>query len=129
MSSLKVLKVKYDKLKYFDKKSLQVNKVKASLIERDDEKEQLKFYEELKLVRKLLTIQAYKHCQNTYDIIENPKGIITKIQFKRGVTSKIAEESEDGACLIAGIPAQYMNEKEFELIEKLYEFIQKELHI
>ena len=111
-------------LHYFDS-DLQINKEKVQNISSINSNEHKRFYGELKVVRKLLTIHTYTQCSNSYDIIENPKQIITKEQFKKNVTSPVAEKAEDGTIVVGTIPAQYMPEDEFELMLEVYNELKK----
>lgn len=113
---------KIQKLHYFDS-DLQINKEKVQNISSADSNEHKKFYTELKIVRKLLTIHTYLQCANSYDIIENPRQIISKEQFRRNVTSSIAEKAEDGTIVVGSIPAQYMPEDEFEIMVEIYNLL------
>ena len=111
-------------LHYFDS-DLNINKEKVQNISTTNSNEHKKFYGELKLVRKLLTIHTYVQCANSYDIIENPKQIITKEQFRKNVTSSVAEKAEDGTIVVGAIPAQYMPEDEFEIMLEVYNLLKK----
>jgi hypothetical protein len=111
-------------LHYFDS-DLNINKEKVQNISTTNSNEHKRFYGELKLVRKLLTIHTYVQCANSYDIIENPKQIITKEQFRKNVTSSVAEKAEDGTIVVGAIPAQYMPEDEFEIMLEVYNLLKK----
>lgn len=106
-------------LKYFDQ-GLRINSERTRAITEKDEKESKRLFREAKLVRKLLTIHTYVQCADSYDIILNPKQLITKAQFKRNVTSSVAKEAEHGSITIGTIPAQYMTEEEFDIMVEVY---------
>jgi hypothetical protein len=112
------------RLHYFDS-DLQINKEKVQNISTKDSNEHKRFYGELKIVRKLLTIHTYTQCAKSYDIIENPHQIITKEQFRKNVTSSVAEKAEDGTIVVGNIPAQYMPDDEFEIMLEIYYLLKK----
>lgn len=109
---------KIKKLQYFDQ-DLQLIKDKFFKLKiENDPLVEKEFLKELKFVRKVLTIRRYLECPESYDLIENPKQVITKMQFKKNVTSEQAAKAEDGSILTGGFPAQYMNEVEFKNLLK-----------
>jgi hypothetical protein len=107
-------------LKFFDSNLKMFPDKILALKQSDSLADEKRLYRESKLVRKLLTIHTYLQCANSYDIIENPKQIITKAQFKKNVTSSAAEQAKDGVITIGPILAQYMDEKEFNLMLEIY---------
>ncbi len=106
-------------LKYFDQ-GLHINAEKTRAITENDEQESKRLLREAKLVRKLLTIHTYVQCADSYDILENPKQIITKAQYRKNATSSIAKDAPHGAITIAGVPAQFMTEEEFDIMIEVY---------
>jgi hypothetical protein len=107
-------------LKFFDSNLQMFPQKIIELKEKVDFEAEKRLFREAKLVRKLLTIHTYIQCADTYDIIENPKQVITKVQYKKGVTSTTAKEAKDGTVTVGQIPGQYMTEKEFDMMLEIY---------
>lgn len=109
-------------MKFFDSR-MEVDKDKVDAINKSNTRQIKRFEDEMKICFKMKTVWSYSLLPTTYDILENPKQIITKAEYKRKVVES-APESEVGTVLIQGAGyegfAFRMSEEEFEVYLAAY---------